>query len=161
MSRSVDYPQRVRAAAPTNITFDNLTIAGTGTSLVYFYSGVTNSRLVNSELKGFPGDGVAIYLDAESAYNIIKNNTIHADTNRREQLAIDGSAGNLIIGNYFSALDHGGIYVYRNCGENGAVRHTEPSHNRIVNNTFFYDRYTEAQAASGRNTQPGCLSRVS
>jgi parallel beta-helix repeat protein len=59
----------------------------------------------------------------------------------REVLAVDGSANNLIANNYFSGLEHGGIYLYRNCGEKGTVRHQPPQNNRIINNYFYYDRY--------------------
>ena len=56
-------------------------------------------------------------------------------------LAVDGSSYNLIINNWFSGLNNGGIYLYRNCGEGGTVRHATPSYNQIINNVFYYDEY--------------------
>jgi len=37
-------------------------------------------------------------------------------------------------------LNQGGIFLYRNCGEGGTVRIATPSHNRIVDNQFNYQR---------------------
>jgi hypothetical protein len=65
----------------------------------------------------------------------------------REAISIDGSDHNRIIGNWFGALSRGGIYVYRNCGENGGVRQATPSHNHIVNNVFYYDHYNGSAPA--------------
>lgn len=52
-------------------------------------------------------------------------------------MAIDGSAHNTVRHNRFSALSHGGLFLYRNCGEGGTVRHQTPSHNTISDNTFY------------------------
>ena len=93
-------------------------------------------------------NAVAIYLDAESAGNTIKDNSIDVSTKNfllegwdRPLIAIDGSSHNKIMNNTFSNLSHGGIYLYRNCGEKGVIRHQTPSHNQIINNTFYYKKY--------------------
>ena len=130
---------RLRTIAPTRITFDHLTVTAVARTPVFFGAGVTDSTLINSELKG-RADGVAIYLEAESSRNLIKSNYIHT-VSPREVLAVDASNHNRIIDNRFSALNHGGIYLYRNCGEVGIVRHTTPSYNTIVNNVFYYKKY--------------------
>lgn len=158
-SRSRDHVQRARNNAPRNIVFDNVTITGVGRNPVYFAPGVTHSKLINSEIRG-NSDKVAIYLDAESAYNTIKNNYIHVVTKSDKWgklpgvtdrgwplIAIDGSTGNKIINNKFSSLNNGGIYLYRNCGEGGTIRHTTPSHNLIINNIFYYKKYTGGKPA--------------
>ena len=134
------HPTRMHLIAPTNITLDNLTITARTRTPVYFGIGVTDSKLINSELKG-KAVSVAIYLDAESSGNLIKNNNIHTITAPREVLAVDSSDNNTIIDNRFSALNTGGIYLYRNCGQDGIVRQTTPSYNTIVNNVFYYDKY--------------------
>jgi parallel beta-helix repeat protein len=51
-------------------------------------------------------------------------------------MAVDGSATNTIIGNHFLQVSYGGIYLYRNCGEGGTVRHQTPQGNVIENNFF-------------------------
>ncbi len=149
-SRTSDHTERTRSNAPKNIVFDNLTITGTGRNPVYFAAGVSHSKLINSRVHG-KSDAVAIYLDAESSKNTIKNNVIDVSTKNkpleywdRPLIAIDGSSGNKIINNQFSNLSHGGIYLYRNCGENSVIRHATPERNHIINNTFYYKKYTGA-----------------
>jgi hypothetical protein len=134
------HANRMRNIAPTRITLDNLTITGRSRIPVYIGNGVTDSKLINSELKG-ESDAVAVYIDAESFRNLIKKNYIHTVTSR-EVIAVDASNFNKIIDNRFSGLSRGGIYLYRNCGERGVVRHTTPSQNTIVNNTFYYSKYS-------------------
>ncbi len=131
------HTERAQAAAPTDITLTNLTIVGGGRSPLYLAPGVTGVSLLESRITGRT-DGPAIYLDAESGHNRLIGNTIAADTSRREQVALDGSADNLIKDNRFSALGNGGIYLYRNCGEGGTVRHQAPQRNTIEGNEFYY-----------------------
>src|SRR4030095_10619472 len=71
------------------------------------------------------------------------NNSIHVDTESREQIAIDGSSYNMIIDNWFSAIDHGGIFLYKNCGEGKWVRQSTPSYNQIINNVFYYKYFKD------------------
>jgi parallel beta-helix repeat protein len=82
---------------------------------------------------------VAIYLDAESANNDIERNTFAVKTKSREQIAIDASANNRIVGNTFDNPLNGGIFLYRNCGEGGTIRHQAPQRNDIIGNTFRYE----------------------
>lgn len=143
------HTARAQAAAPTNIRLTGLKVTGQGRVPVYFSAGVTDSVIEESELAGV-SDAVGMYLDAESARNTVRNNYFHVDTkdgSSTPQLAIDGSAHNLIVGNRFSAIDHGGIWMYRNCGERGTVRHQPPQYNRIINNTFYYNRYEGSNPA--------------
>jgi len=148
-----DHVIKAQNNAPKNIVLDHVNITGTGSNPLYFAPGVTYSKLINSELKG-KSDKVGVYLDAESAYNTIENNFIHVSTAEDgfwakrigddrgwPQMAIDGSSWNKIIGNRFGELRNGGIYLYRNCGEGGVIRHTPPEHNEITNNIFLYTDY--------------------
>jgi hypothetical protein len=133
------HATRMRRIAPTRIIFDNLTITAWARTPVFIGVGVTYSKLINSELKGEAGS-VAVYLEAESSRNLVKDDDIHTVT-PREVVAVDASDYNEIIDNRFSALSKGGIYLYRNCGEHSIVRHTTPSYNTIVNNVFYYRKY--------------------
>jgi hypothetical protein len=114
--------------------------------------------LRNSTISG-RSDVVPIYLDAESAENVIKDNNIGVQTSRREQIAIDGSARNLIVGNRLSGLNRGGIFLYRNCGERGVIRHQGPEDNVIIGNVFYYNQYQgfipAIWIASRQNDLPG------
>jgi hypothetical protein len=144
-----DYVNLARNNAPRNILFDNVTITGLGLAcgensgncnLLYLYSGVGFFQMLNSEINGFTSEkALNIYLDDTSYRNTFRNNVIHATTQSRELMALDGSSENIIVGNRFKVVNHGGIFLYRNCGEDGVVRRGTPSRNTIVNNVFFYD----------------------
>lgn len=142
-----NHTARAQAAAPTRITLSRLTIIGVGRIPLYLAPGVTNVRVEASSIGGVSG-GTAVYLDAESANNVFKNNTISTDTQSdsivgpRELVAIDGSAGNLFVGNQFSHLEDGGIFLYRNCGEGGTIRVQSPVWNQFINNRFYYQNST-------------------
>jgi parallel beta-helix repeat protein len=151
-SRHDDFFEACRAAAPRDITFDDMDIEATGSTAFYVYPGATQVKLTNSSISGDVGpSGTAIYLDAQSGDHLIRGNTIQPSS-ERELLAIDGSSRNTIDDNYFSSLNHGGIYLYRNCGEapgnttkepgTGTIRHTTPWGNLIINNKFYYNHYT-------------------
>ena len=142
-----DHTARAQRNAPTGIVLERLTIYGYGRTPVYFAPGVTNSKLINSHVLGY-SNAVGIYLDAESAGNTFKGNRIDIATKNypfeqwdRPLVAIDGSARNRFVNNWFSNLSHGGIYFYRNCGENGVIRHQTPSRNELINNIFYYNEY--------------------
>jgi len=169
-SRREGHSGRVRANAPSGIVFSRNKFIGQGTIPIYFAPGVHDSMILDSQIGGH-SNSVAIYLDAESGDNTIKGNRISTETtlkqstsdkarnalyslfNRargesnapslsgRELIAIDGSARNRIINNHFSNLDNGGIFLYRNCGEGGNIRHQTPNGNEIVNNVFYYDKF--------------------
>lgn len=147
-TRRRDFEAWIRARAPRRITFDNVNIAGSGHDRFYVNWGVTDTKLINSVIEG-EASGVPIYLAPHSSRTLIKNNQIRTvttapgitKTTERESIAIDGSDHNQIISNWFGALNRGGIYLYRNCGENRGIRHTTPSHNHIINNVFLYRSY--------------------
>ena len=133
-SNNRDHTQKAQKAAPTNITISNVKIWEDGDIPIYISPGVTNVTIENSEFTG-KSNSVAIYLDAESANNKITGNIFDIST-RREVIAMDGSAHNLIEKNEFKKVSKGGIYLYRNCGEGGTARHQTPSDNKIIGNQF-------------------------
>jgi hypothetical protein len=169
-SRREGHTERVRANAPRGIVFSGNQFIGNGAIPIYFSPGVHNSMILDSKIGGF-SRSVAIYLDAESGDNTIQGNQIDTETTLpqtttnkvrnlfyglfnqvsgannapsltgRELLAIDGSARNKIVGNRFSNLDNGGIFLYRNCGEGGNIRHQTPHGNQILDNVFYYDKF--------------------
>ena len=137
-SRKAGHVERAQAAAPRRIMLRNLFITGTGRIPLYISPGVTEVTLRDSDMRGL-SRSTAIYLDTESMNNVILSNRIAVDA-RRELIAVDGSSHNLISDNDFYELANGGIFLYRNCGEGGTVRHTTPSHNGILDNRFHYLR---------------------
>lgn len=133
-SRTPDHTATVQAVAPSHIRLSNLTFQGTGSIPLYVGPGVTDVSVTGSRFGGV-SDSTAIYLDAESARVILRDNSFATDTSR-EQIAIDGSAFNQIVGNRFDLGSKGGVFLYRNCGEDGVIRHQTPSGNRITDNVF-------------------------
>jgi parallel beta-helix repeat protein len=104
---------------------------------LYLGPGVTGVAVRDCKFTGWTVSTV-VYLDAESANNVLENCVFDVRA-AREVIAVDGSARNLIAGNRFERADFGGIYLYRNCGEGGTVRHQTPRENRIENNIFNLD----------------------
>lgn len=133
-SHSLGHTERAQAAAPTQVTIRESTITALGHIPIYLAPGVTRFTLQGSTLNGRSGAD-AIYLDAESADNVIADNTIAVELGR-EAIAVDGSARNRITGNRIAMNGQGGVRLYRNCGEGGTVRHQTPSDNVITGNVF-------------------------
>ncbi|AJQ97347.1 hypothetical protein [Gynuella sunshinyii] len=150
----VEHVKRVRDSAPHGIVFDNITIAANEETPFYIGPGVHYVTMQNSHFTG-KSKNVVLYLDVDSYRNSFLNNIFETDTTNiveiantvkvydksRELVAIDGSSFNIFRGNYFAYLEAGGIYLYRNCGEGGAVRYSSPSFNLIENNRFYYNHY--------------------
>ena len=141
-----NHTENAQANAPSDILISKVTIEATGGIPLYFGPGVTRTTVEKSTLRG-KSSKTAVYLDAESANNVLDRNTFAVKTSLREQVAIDGSAKNRITNNRFDDPVRGGIYVYRNCGEGGTIRHQKPQYNEIIGNTFTYDHFRLAAPA--------------
>lgn len=132
-----NHTKRSQDYAPTDILIYNNKFNSIHRTPIYISPGVTNVTIENNIFDGkYPS--TVIYMDAESGYNTIKGNIFNAIpiSNKREIIAIDGSADNKIINNTFNIISHGAIKMYRNCGEDGVPRHQTPNNNLIKNNTF-------------------------
>ena len=134
-STRLGHTERAQAAAPKNTVLYAVTITGHGRIPLYLGPGTTRLTMYDSTIKG-RSDSVALYLDAESGFNIIRNNTFDIASASREIIAMDGSANNHILTNTIKQAPSGGIYLYRNCGEGGTVRHQAPQNNLIAGNTI-------------------------
>ncbi|OJF90614.1 hypothetical protein AX760_08095 [Pararhizobium antarcticum] len=153
-SLSEGHTARAQAAAPSGIALSGLSFIADGRIPLYLGPGTTGLTLSGSKFTG-KSDGTAIYLDAESAGNTISGNTFAATTRSREQIAIDGSARNVISGNTFENPVNGGIFLYRNCGEGGTIRHQTPQENTISGNRFVYQVSSTAKPAVWLNSRNG------
>lgn len=133
-SRTAGHTAAAQAAGPTRIRLTDVTFAATGSIPLYVGPGVTR---VAVERPLFTGRSVstAVYLDGESADNAITGGVFDIRT-EREQIAVDGSARNRITGNRLALRGKGGVFLYRNCGEDGVIRHQTPSDNQITDNVF-------------------------
>ncbi|KSV61854.1 hypothetical protein N183_36860 [Sinorhizobium sp. Sb3] len=131
-----DYTANVQAKAPKLTILSNIIFAALGNIPLYIGPGVTQTAVKNSRFVG-TSIGPAVYLDAESGRNSITLNSFNIAA-KRELIAIDGSTANEIIGNDFENVANGGLYLYRNCGEGGVIRHQTPSFNVIEHNTYRF-----------------------
>ena len=152
-SQRLGHTARAQEAAPRNVLLERLTITSDRITSVYAGPGTTGLTLRNSTLRGTTR-AVAVYLDAESADNHITGNTFDV-LGPREQIAVDGSARNTITNNVFLTPLLGGIKLYRNCGEQGTIRHQPPSDNIIQGNTFHSDlRLNQLIIVNARDSEP-------
>lgn len=136
-SRNINHTLNAQNNAPHFISIEDSTLNGQARVPLYLSPGVNKVVIKNNKFLG-QSDSVAIYLDAESKDNIIYRNTFNISTKSREIIALDGSANNVINGNIIRNFKNGGIYIYRNCGEGGTIRHQEPKFNVISYNYFDY-----------------------
>lgn len=135
-SRTEDHVYNARDNAPYHINIEESTITGKyGRIPLYIAPGVHHSVINNSTINGI-SSSVMVYMDAESYGNTISNSLILGTSNMRELIAMDGASYCTLKNNKLLDALQGGIYLYRNCGENGTIRHATPSHNNITNNTI-------------------------
>jgi hypothetical protein len=150
-----NHTARAQASAPSEINLENLTIQ-TGSSIpLYIGPGSTKVRLYDSRING-KSPSVAVYMDAESAQNQISNNVFEIASVDRELIAIDGSANNLVSGNVFKNILAGGVFIYRNCGEGGTIRHQKPSGNIIRKNKFYHQDFESINVGSRKANSIYC-----
>jgi hypothetical protein len=128
------HTARAQAAAPRAILLEDLKIEADHRIPLYLGPGVTGVTVRNCTFTGWSAS-TTVYLDAESGGNRIEGCTFDVRSGR-EVMAVDGSATNTIVGNRFLQVDYGGIYLYRNCGEGGTVRHQTP-HGNVIEDNFF------------------------
>ena len=128
------HTSRAQAAAPRAILLEDLKIEADHRIPLYLGPGVTGVTVRNCGFTGWSAS-TTVYLDAESGGNRIEDCTFNVRSGR-EMMAVDGSATNTIVGNRFLQVGYGGIYLYRNCGEGGTVRHQTPRGNVIEDNFF-------------------------
>ncbi|WP_155738145.1 hypothetical protein [Sphingobium yanoikuyae] len=133
-SRKKDFTKFLQKNSPNKITVSQSSIIGFRHIPLYIGAGTTFFKFENSSILGKGEAG--IYLDFESGNNIISGNNFQIVTNR-EVIAVDGSANNVISNNVFKLYNFDGIHLYRNCGENGIIRHQPPSYNVIADNQFY------------------------
>lgn len=135
-SRRVGHTARAQAAAPTHIHLDrNRFVGPAGLFKLLVNVGVTDVSVTNSVFEGST-IGTTIYLGDESARIHIEANRFDGIAQRREQIALDGTADAIIRGNFFGDTAAGAVFIYRNCGERGRVRVQEPRRNAIEANVF-------------------------
>ena len=132
-SRKANYVSFIRNNSPTRFIIKDSDIIATGDTPLRLGAGTTFGKIINVTISGNTGSGTAVYISAESHGHYFDNLRIRDIKLGREAIAIDASDNITII----NSVIHGRIHLYRNCGEQGVIRHTTPSFNLITNNTFF------------------------
>ena len=140
---------------PTNVLLDRVVVLNSGGG-VYFNGYVTNSTLQNSTVKG--SKQVGVYLSQASKNIKVINNDIEGNgiagkkAQRREGLAVDSSADNLIEGNRFTKNGAGGLFLYKNCGtllpDGKRDLRWQSSNNNVIRNNVFKDERVGVWIAS-------------
>lgn len=140
---------------PTNVLLDRVVVLNSGDG-VYFNGYVTNSTLQNSTVKG--SKQVGVYLSQASKNIKVINNDIEGNgiagkkAQRREGLAVDSSADNLIEGNRFTKNGAGGLFLYKNCGtllpDGKRDLRWQSSNNNVIRNNVFKDERVGVWIAS-------------
>jgi parallel beta-helix repeat protein len=130
---------------PTRIFLENIIVEGSGRNGIYIDDYVTDVTLQNSVVRD--SGGGAVYLEFSSKGNrILKNKFINNGfrgdgKTKREALSVDSSSNNLIEGNLFQENAAGGIFLYKNCGEQFSsgeqVLRWMPSDENIVRHNVF------------------------
>lgn len=149
-----NHTSYTQSVAPKGITFTNNLFISNGSGAIYAGPGVTNITIEDSTFEG-KTSGTVIYLEAETANNKIINNEFKTASQKRELIAIDGSARNTVSRNTFYYPNRGAISLYRNCGEGGTIRHQTPQFNTIAYNTFIYAKKSTPKPAIWLNSRGG------
>ncbi|NRD71776.1 right-handed parallel beta-helix repeat-containing protein [Shewanella sp. VB17] len=152
-SHKPGHVNRLRSTAPYHTRIINSTITSDKRTHLYIATGASNTLVDSVKFRGY-SDSVSLYLGAETTRTTIKNSYFYAGGGR-EKVAIDASNFNVLEGNYFSGINNGGIYLYRNCGEGGTIRYTTPSHNTIRYNKFYYNKYKGSNKAISMSSRDG------
>ncbi len=136
------------ARSPSQIVLKKLNVIGNSGSGIFIDDYVTNVIITDSVIAG--NAGVGVYLEHSSKSNKILGNQFVRNgyrkfKNNREAVAIDSSAENEVSRNYFLGNAAGGIFLYKNCGENidngrQVIRWQHSNHNLIKDNVFLNEK---------------------
>jgi hypothetical protein len=135
--------------APQNVTIESTTVDASGRVGIYVDDYVQAVTIKKSTISN--SGSTAIYLEHSSRANQIEDNRFvhngfgpdgHA---RREAVAVDSSAHNVIARNVFEGNGRGSIFLYKNCGEQyssgvSPLRWQHSDENKIVGNRFINEK---------------------
>ncbi len=131
--------------APQQIKLLNITVEDTAKSAVYIDDYVQDVLI--DGLKVRRSGALGVYLEHHSRRTTVQNSLFEQNGFRqgkavREGLAIDSSTDNIIRNNIFKGNAKGGVFLYKNCGEQfsggkSVLRTDHASRNLIEGNTFI------------------------
>lgn len=131
--------------APQQIQLKNLRVEDVGRVAVYVDDYVSDVLIDGLTVRR--AGGVAVYLEHHSRRTTVQNSLFEKNGFRqgrgiREGLAIDSSMDNVIRNNIFKGNAKGGVFLYKNCGEQfsagkSVLRTDYASRNLIEGNAFI------------------------
>ncbi len=131
--------------SPHDILLENVSVKDNGGVGIYLDDYVSDVTVKKSRIEG--SAGVGIYLEHSSRRITLTDNTItgngfrNGGKSKREGVAVDSSAYNVIERNVFQGNAAGGVFLYKNCGEHFSsgkqvLRWQHSDHNKIQGNLF-------------------------
>lgn len=158
-SQKGDDKKTIYQRTPKRIYIENVEVRNNGGVGIYIDDYVTEAVIKSSKVIGSGGAG--IYLEHSSKNNkvignLISNNGFKKDKKtRREGVAIDSSAHNEVTGNIFFGNAAGGVFLYKNCGENfrsgRQVIRWQHSNFNLIKKNIFVDEEVGVWLASRQN----------
>ncbi|MHC1727608.1 MAG: right-handed parallel beta-helix repeat-containing protein [Syntrophobacteraceae bacterium] len=145
-ARKGSVQKEIYSRSPTKILINKTNIIGNGGVGVYIDDYVANVTVQDSVIRD--SGGVGLYLEHSSRDNRVLNNKFirngfgtKTKSHSREAIAVDSSAGNQIVGNLFEQNSAGGVFLYKNCGEQiqdgkNVIRWQHSENNEIRDNLF-------------------------
>lgn len=152
------------AGSPTRITVEDVAVTDAPNVGIYVGSYVTDAVLRRPSVSSSGSAG--IYLDHSSRRTLIEDGTIERNgwgtfwqprflsrDYRREGIAIDSSADNVIRRNRISGNAGGGIFLYKNCQEYASTKRNSvprwlPSRGNLIEDNDFADQPVGVWVAS-------------
>lgn len=146
--------------SPTRILLENINVKNSGSVGIYVDDYVTDTTIKNSSVIDSAGAG--IYLEHSSqrikviGNKIMGNGFRNGAKKRREGMAVDSSAHNVIQGNLFKGNGAGGVFLYKNCGEHISsgkqVLRWQHSDDNLIKENTFVDEGVGVWLASRQNS---------
>lgn len=128
--------------SPARIVLDNIVVQDNGRVGIYLDDYVSDVTIKNSSV--IRSGAAGIYLEHSSRRIKLIGNKIlgNGRATKREGVAVDSSADNVIEDNVFQGNAAGGIFLYKNCGEHFStgkqvIRWQHSDRNLIKGNTFI------------------------
>lgn len=166
------------AQHPHRITLRDVTVARNGGVGIFVDDYVQDTSILNSTVED--NAAVGIYLEHNSRRSRIANTRVArngfgrnsgipaASNTSREGIAVDASADNIIENNTISGNNQGGIFLYRNCGEQpnnpNQVLRTQPATGNVIRDNVIEGGSLVGIAIASRQDMPvkpeSCRLRV-
>lgn len=154
---------------PHDVTIERVEVKDAPSVGIYLDDYVSRVTIRDSVV--YRSGSAGVYLEHSSRDNVIRNTRLDANgygkfpelrvgESRREGVAVDSSAGNLIEGNTFKFNAGGGVFLYKNCHEHSTtdpqqVRRWQHSERNVIRNNVFIEEHVGVWLASRQSRDLG------